>query len=126
MTACREGREVERLDLLGDDDSACVSVCRSYLCECCTCTVHCASEACHLSRSPWWNGGHVAQVLFSGRHLKLLNVLLDQYSLMFTIYIFVIIIVYTVIFLLLIYFVHMTSIACLSVLGEGSLLHCSS
>ncbi len=93
-----------------------------YLCECC----------CPLMR---WCGLSSFQVSMVERRwcgpgptysLKLLSVLLDPpSSLLFYSLHFCHQLVYTVI-LLLIYSVHSTSIACLSVLGEGSLLCCSS
>ncbi len=58
-----------------------VFVCLSCLYECsaclfCVCVAWCGP----LSRSPWWRGDGVAQVLPFGQHLKLLNVLLGPSS----------------------------------------------
>ncbi len=61
--------------------------------------------------------------LLSGRHLKLLYVLRDPSSMIYNLHFHNCIYCD---FLLLIYSVHTTSTACLSVLGEGSLLGCSS
>ncbi len=80
-------------------------VCLS-LCECCAC-LFCVCVAGLLSKSPWWRGGHVAQILLSGRHLKLLNILLHLCfnNLHFCHHNFI---YYD--FLLMIYSVHMTSV----------------
>ncbi len=75
-------------------------------------------QTVHFLITLHFSNSAVAQILLSGWHQKLLN----PYSSL----IFVIITVDTVIFLLLIYSVHTTSIACLSIPGEGSRLCCSS
>ncbi len=96
-----------------------------HLCECSNCLI-CVCVACPL---PGLHGGEemvwIRSYLF-GQSLKLLDVLLDRYSSLHFCSIICQQIVYTVI-LLLIYSVilHSTSIACLSILGEGSILCCS-
>ncbi len=96
-----------------------------YLCECCACLLCVVWPALF----PGLHGGEEVVWIRSfpfGQSLKLLDVLLDlSSSLLFYNLHFCPQIVYTVV-LLLMYSVHSTSIACLSVLGEGSLLCCSS
>ncbi len=77
----------------------------------------CVSVACPLSRSPWWRGGCVGQILlsddwscamFSWTHPSLVF-----YNLHFCHH-------NCIYYDLLIYSVHMTSIVCMSILAEGS------
>ncbi len=57
--------------------SAPSSICVDGVLELC---LLCVCVFCPLFRSPWWRGGCVAQILLSGQHQKLLNVLLDPSS----------------------------------------------